>query len=51
MCIRDRLIGDYLPSQMYVSNKEKKAKEVGIKSEVIRYPISNEPITLTAKVP
>ena len=32
------LIGDYLPSQMYVSNKEKKAKEVGIKSEVIRYP-------------
>ena len=32
------LIGDYLPSQIYVSNKEKKAKEVGIKSEVIRYP-------------
>ena len=32
------LIGDYLPSQIYVKNKEKKAKEVGIKSEVIKYP-------------
>tara|TARA_B100001121_G_scaffold286100_1_gene282357 strand:- start:46 stop:888 length:843 start_codon:yes stop_codon:yes gene_type:complete len=32
------LIGDYIPSQIYVKNKEKKAKEVGIKSEIIRYP-------------
>ena len=32
------LIGDFVPSQIYVKNKEKKAKEVGIKSEVIRYP-------------
>ena len=32
------LIGDYLPSQIYVKNKEKKAKEVGIKSEIIKYP-------------
>ena len=32
------LIGDYLPSQIYVKNKQKKAKEVGIKSEVIKYP-------------
>ena len=31
------LIGDFAPSQIYVKNKEKKAKEVGIKSEVIRY--------------
>ena len=31
------LIGDFLPSQIYVKNKEKKAKEVGINSEVIRY--------------
>ena len=32
------LIGDYLPSQIYVKNKQKKAKEVGINSEVIKYP-------------
>ena len=31
------LIGDFAPSQIYVKNKEKNAKEVGIKSEVIRY--------------
>jgi len=32
------LIGDLAPSQIYVKNKEKSANEVGIKSEVIRYP-------------
>ncbi|MDC0903585.1 tetrahydrofolate dehydrogenase/cyclohydrolase catalytic domain-containing protein [Pelagibacteraceae bacterium] len=32
------LIGDFVPSQIYVKNKEKNAKEVGINSEVIRYP-------------
>ncbi len=32
------LIGDYAPSQIYVKNKEKSAKEVGINSEVVRYP-------------
>ena len=32
------LIGDYAPSQIYVKNKEKIAKEAGINSEVIRYP-------------
>ena len=32
------LIGDYIPSQIYVKNKEKKAKEVGMNSEIIRYP-------------
>jgi methylenetetrahydrofolate dehydrogenase (NADP+) / methenyltetrahydrofolate cyclohydrolase len=32
------LIGDFAPSQIYVKNKEKNAKEVGIDSEVIRYP-------------
>ena len=31
------LIGDYAPSQIYVKNKEKSAKEVGINSEVIKY--------------
>ncbi|MDB9784049.1 bifunctional methylenetetrahydrofolate dehydrogenase/methenyltetrahydrofolate cyclohydrolase [Pelagibacteraceae bacterium] len=32
------LIGDFLPSQIYVKNKEKNSREVGINSEVIRYP-------------
>ena len=32
------LIGDFLPSQIYVRNKEKNSKEVGINSEIIRYP-------------
>ena len=31
------LIGNYAPSQIYVKNKEKNAKEVGINSEVVRY--------------
>ncbi len=32
------LIGDFAPSLIYVKNKEKSAREVGINSEVIRYP-------------
>ncbi len=32
------LIGDFTPSLIYVRNKEKSAKEVGINSEIIRYP-------------
>ena len=31
------LIGDFSPSQIYVRNKEKNSKEVGINSKVIRY--------------
>ena len=31
------LIGDFAPSQIYVKNKEKNSKEVGITSEVIKY--------------
>ena len=31
------LIGDFEPSQIYVRNKEKSSKEVGINSEVVRY--------------
>ena len=31
------LIGDYAPSLIYVKNKEKSAREVGINSEIIRY--------------
>ena len=32
------LIGDFAPSLIYGKNKEKSAKEVGINSEIIRYP-------------
>tara|TARA_B100001093_G_scaffold508654_1_gene571269 strand:- start:2144 stop:2986 length:843 start_codon:yes stop_codon:yes gene_type:complete len=32
------LIGDFAPSQIYVKNKQKKSLEVGINSEIIRYP-------------
>jgi methylenetetrahydrofolate dehydrogenase (NADP+)/methenyltetrahydrofolate cyclohydrolase len=32
------LVGEDAPSQIYVKNKEKSANEVGIKSEVVRYP-------------
>jgi methylenetetrahydrofolate dehydrogenase (NADP+) / methenyltetrahydrofolate cyclohydrolase len=31
------LIGDFAPSLIYVKNKEKNSKEVGINSEIIRY--------------
>ena len=31
------LIGDFAPSLIYVKNKEKSAREVGINSEIIRY--------------
>ncbi len=32
------LVGDFAPSQIYVRNKEKNSKEVGINSDIIRYP-------------
>ena len=44
------LIGDLTPSQIYVRNKEKFAKEVGLKSEVIKYPDSVEEITILNKI-
>ena len=31
------LIGDYAPSQIYVRNKEKNSKEVGINSNIVKY--------------
>ena len=40
------LIGEDPPSQIYVRNKEKSANEVGLKSEVIRYPDSVEEKTV-----
>tara|TARA_Y100001958_G_C21118287_1_gene463166 strand:+ start:88 stop:945 length:858 start_codon:yes stop_codon:yes gene_type:complete len=44
------LIGNYLPSQIYVRNKEKMAKEVGIKSEIIRYPSNISEKKIIAKI-
>ena len=44
------LIGDLTPSQIYVRNKEKSAKEVGLKSEVINYPDSVEETTILNKI-
>ncbi len=44
------LIGDMTPSQIYVRNKEKSANEVGLKSEVIRYPETVEEKTILNKI-
>ena len=44
------LIGDMAPSQIYVRNKEKSANEVGLKSEVIRYPEAVEEKTILDKI-
>tara|TARA_Y100001935_G_scaffold195981_1_gene164049 strand:- start:2066 stop:2908 length:843 start_codon:yes stop_codon:yes gene_type:complete len=44
------LIGDLAPSQIYVRNKEKSAREVGLKSEVIKYPDSVEEATILTKI-
>ena len=44
------LIGDMAPSQIYVRNKEKSANEVGLKSEVIKYPEAIEEKTVLEKI-
>ena len=44
------LIGDMAPSQIYVRNKEKSANEVGLKSEVIKYPDTVEEETVLEKI-
>ena len=44
------LIGDLAPSQIYVKNKEKSAKEVGLNSEVIRYANDVDEITILKKI-
>ena len=44
------LIGEDAPSQIYVRNKEKSANEVGLKSEVIKYPDSVEEKTVINKI-
>ena len=44
------LIGDLTPSQIYVRNKEKSANEVGLKSDVIKYPESVEEKVILDKI-
>ena len=44
------LVGEDAPSKIYVKNKEKSAVEVGLKSEVIRYPADIEQKTLIIKI-
>ena len=44
------LIGDMAPSQIYVRMKEKAANEIGLKSEVIRYPEAVEEKTVLDKI-
>ena len=44
------LIGDLTPSQIYVRNKEKFAKEVGLKSDVIKYPDNIEEKVILDKI-
>ena len=44
------LIGDMAPSQIYVRMKEKAANEVGLKSEIIKYPSEVEEKTVLEKI-
>ena len=44
------LIGELAPSQIYVRNKEKSANEVGLKSDVIKYPENVEENTVLKKI-
>ena len=44
------LIGELAPSKIYVKNKEKSANEVGIKSEIIKYPDSVEEKKVLQKI-
>ena len=44
------LVGEDAPSKIYVRNKEKFANEVGINSEVIRYPENLDEKSLLDKI-
>ncbi len=44
------LIGEYAPSKIYVRNKEKSAVEVGLKSEIIKYPDTVDEKTVLEKI-
>ena len=49
-CLTVILIGDMAPSQIYVRNKEKAAKEVGLKSEIIKFPDTIEENIILKKI-
>ena len=44
------LIGEYAPSKIYVRNKEKSALEIGLKSEIIKYPETVDEKTVLEKI-
>ena len=44
------LIGEYAPSKIYVRNKEKSALEIGLKSEIIKYPDTVDEKTVLEKI-
>ena len=44
------LIGELTPSKIYVRNKEKSANEVGLRSDVIRYPDTVDEGTILDKI-
>ena len=44
------LIGELAPSQIYVKNKEKSAKEVGLNSDLIKYPENVDEKTVLKKI-
>ena len=44
------LIGEYTPSKIYVRNKKKSAVEIGLKSEIIKYPDTVDEKTVLEKI-
>ena len=44
------LIGEYAPSKIYVRTKEKSAAEIGLKSEIIKYPDTVDEKTVLEKI-
>ena len=44
------LIGEYAPSKIYVRNKEKSAVEIGLKSNIIKYPDTVDEKTVLKKI-
>ncbi len=44
------LIGEYAPSKIYVRNKEKSAVEIGLKSEIVKYPETVDEKTVLEKI-
>jgi methylenetetrahydrofolate dehydrogenase (NADP+)/methenyltetrahydrofolate cyclohydrolase len=44
------LVGDFAPSQIYVKNKEKNSKEVGIISKVVRYSKEVKELEILEKI-